>query len=136
MTAEDFSALFALGQAAPGPNPDGGHPGGLACGGLLGDAGDQPGQVRTVVRCITIVMLHVWERFKDKPGGVVVQAGLLPVTRGLVAASALLIAQLDHPRLPRGDHGRHRHHRAQDQDPSAVVVVGGALAGFFYLGTF
>jgi len=41
---------------------------------------------------VTIAMLHVWDRFKDKPWRRHVQAGLLPVTGGLVAASAALIA--------------------------------------------
>jgi chromate transporter len=41
---------------------------------------------------LTIFALHAWERFKDRPWRRVVQAGLLPVTAGLVAASAALIA--------------------------------------------
>lgn len=91
MSAEEFSALFALGQAAPGPNLMvvtlvGWHVAGWA--GML---------VTTLAKfgpssVLTIFALHAWERFKDKPWRRVVQAGLLPVTAGLVAASAALIA--------------------------------------------
>jgi len=91
MTAEDFSALFALGQAAPGPN--------LMIVTLVGwhVAGFYGMLVTSLAKfgpssLVTIAMLHVWDRFKDKPWRRHVQAGLLPVTGGLVAASAALIA--------------------------------------------
>ncbi|MDF0604781.1 chromate transporter [Neisseriaceae bacterium TC5R-5] len=92
MSAEDFNALFALGQAAPGPN--------LMIVTLVGwhVAGFYGMVVTTLAKfgpssLLTIAMLHVWERFKDKPWRRHVQAGLLPITAGLVAASAALIAQ-------------------------------------------
>src|SRR5450830_93921 len=92
MTAEEFSALFSLGQAAPGPN--------LMIVTLIGwhVAGFYGMLVTSLAKfgpssLVTIVMLNVWERFKDKPWRRHVQAGLLPVTAGLVAASAALIAQ-------------------------------------------
>jgi chromate transporter len=92
MTAEDFSALFALGQAAPGPN--------LMIVTLVGwhVAGFYGMLVTTIAKfgpssLVTILMLHVWERFKDRPWRRHVQSGLLPVTAGLVAASAALIAR-------------------------------------------
>jgi len=91
MSAEDFSALFALGQAAPGPN--------LMIVTLVGwhVAGFYGMLVTSLAKfgpssLVTIAMLHVWDRFKDKPWRRHVQAGLLPVTGGLVAASAALIA--------------------------------------------
>lgn len=91
MTAEDFSALFALGQAAPGPN--------LMVVTLIGwhVAGFYGMLVTSLAKfgpssLVTIIMLKVWERYKDKPWRRHVQAGLLPVTVGLVAASAALIA--------------------------------------------
>ena len=91
MTAEDFRALFALGQAAPGPN--------LMIVTLVGwhVAGFYGMLVTSLAKfgpssLVTIAMLHVWDRFKDKPWRRHVQAGLLPVTGGLVAASAALIA--------------------------------------------
>lgn len=100
MTAREFSALFALAQAAPGPNMMivtliGWHVAGLA--GLLVTSVAKFGPSSVV----TIVALHLWDRAKDRPWRSLVQRGLLPVTAGLVAASALLIAQAsDHAWMP------------------------------------
>lgn len=92
MSAQEFSALFALAQAAPGPNMMivtmiGWHVGGW--GGLL---------VTTVAKfgpssLVTLMAFHAWERYKDHPWRGVVQRALIPVTVGIVAASALLIAE-------------------------------------------
>jgi len=41
---------------------------------------------------LTYFVAHVWERFKDAPLRIAIQAGLMPVTVGLVAATAYLIA--------------------------------------------
>ena len=38
---------------------------------------------------VTILALHAWERFKDRPWRTMVQKALVPVTAGIVAASAL-----------------------------------------------
>ena len=92
MTGAEFSALFALAQAAPGPN--------LMVVPLIGwhVAGWQGLLVTTVAKMgpssvITMLVLHAWERFKDRPWRRAVQAGLVPVTTGLVCASAWLIAR-------------------------------------------
>jgi chromate transporter len=37
---------------------------------------------------------HVWDRFKNAPWRQVVQSGMVPVSVGLIAASALVIAQV------------------------------------------
>ncbi len=86
MTAADFSALFALGQAAPGPN--------LMVVTLVGwhVAGWWGMLVTTIAKfgpssLITIVALGLWERFKDRPWRGVIQAGIFPMTVGLVASS-------------------------------------------------
>ena len=42
---------------------------------------------------ITILALGLWERFKDRPWRGVIQAGIFPMTVGLVAASAALITE-------------------------------------------
>lgn len=91
MTSADFSALFALGQAAPGPN--------LMVVTLVGwhVAGWQGMLVTSIAKfgpssLITVGVLHLWERFKDRPWRRIVQAGLMPMTAGLVTASAALIA--------------------------------------------
>lgn len=92
LTNADFAALFALAQAAPGPNMMvvpliGWHVAGLA--GML---------VSTVAifgpsSILTAVALRLWRRFKDNPWRRAVQAGLVPVSVGLVTASALLIVR-------------------------------------------
>lgn len=92
MSAADFGALFALARAAPGPN--------MMVVPLIGwhVAGWSGMLVASVAKfgpssLITMVVLHLWQRFKDHPWRGYVQQGLLPVTIGLVAASALLLVQ-------------------------------------------
>jgi chromate transporter len=90
VTAQEFAAFFALAQAAPGPNMlvvtlIGWHvaalPGALVA--TLGVAG--PSSV------LTFVATDVWYRFRDARWRRLVQAGLMPVTAGLVMASAVLL---------------------------------------------
>lgn len=90
MTAENFTSLFALAQAAPGPNLMivplvGWHIAGLP--GMLVSSFAKFGPSSVV----TILVLRLWDRFKDHPWRVVAQQGIFPVTVGLVAASAALI---------------------------------------------
>jgi len=136
MSAEDFSALFALGQAAPGPN--------LMVVTLVGwhVAGFWGMLVTTLAKfgpssLITIVMLHVWQRFEDKPWRRHVQAGLLPVTAGLVAASALLIAKAS---ITHGFLALITAATAAISLNTRIhplwLLFGGALAGYLYLGAF
>jgi len=42
---------------------------------------------------LTGIVLKVWQRFKDRPWRRIAQAGLVPMTVGLVAASAALITE-------------------------------------------
>ena len=96
MPASEFSALFALAQAAPGPNMMivtlvGWHVAGWA--GMLVTSVAKFGPSSLV----TIAVLHAWDRFKDRPWRRIAQRGLVPVTSGLVAASALLIAKASDP---------------------------------------
>ncbi|MDB5369513.1 MAG: chrA [Roseomonas sp.] len=91
MSAQDFGALFALAQAAPGPNMMvvplvGWHVAGWS--GVLVSSLAKFGPSSL----LTGVVLGLWKRFKDRPWRRVVQAGLVPMTVGLVAASAALIA--------------------------------------------
>ena len=92
MTAVEFSSLFALGQAAPGPN--------LMVVTLVGwhVAGWQGMLVTTIAKfgpssVLTMIALGLWERFKEKSWRGVVQAGLFPMTAGLMSASAALITE-------------------------------------------
>lgn len=96
MPASEFSALFALAQAAPGPNMMivtlvGWHVAGWA--GMLVTSVAKFGPSSLV----TIAALHAWDRFKDRPWRSIAQRGLVPVTAGLVAASAVLIAKASDP---------------------------------------
>jgi len=90
MTATEFSALFALAQAAPGPNMMvvplvGWHVAGFAGVVVTSLAKFGPSSL------VTGIALQLWERFKDRPWRRKVQAGLVPVTAGLVIASAIVI---------------------------------------------
>lgn len=96
MTASEFSALFALAQAAPGPN--------MMIVTLVGwHVAGWPGVLVTSVAkfgpssLVTVAALHAWDRFKDRPWRRIAQRGLVPVTAGLVAASAMLIAKASDP---------------------------------------
>jgi len=91
MSAQDFSAMFALAQAAPGPN--------MMVVTLVGwrVAGWWGVLVSSLAKfgpssLLTVLALHGWQRFKDAPLRRTIQAGLVPMTVGLVAASASLIA--------------------------------------------
>ncbi|MFT4172545.1 MAG: chromate transporter [Rhodocyclaceae bacterium] len=90
MSATEFSALFALAQAAPGPNMMivplvGWHVAGWP--GLLVSSLAKFGPSSI----ITMGVVHGWERFQDRPWRRTAQAALVPVTTGLVASSAWLI---------------------------------------------
>jgi chromate transporter len=96
MPASEFSALFALAQAAPGPNLMivtliGWHVAGWAGMLVTSVAKFGPSSV------VTIIALHAWDRFKDRPWRRYAQQGLVPVTAGIVAASAALIAEASNP---------------------------------------
>ena len=92
MSAQEFSALFAMAQAAPGPNMMivpliGWHVAGWS--GLLVSAAANfvPSSI------LTILVMKAWTRFKDQPWRRIVQAGLVPITVGLVVASGILITE-------------------------------------------
>ena len=92
MTGHEFAALFALAQAAPGPNMMVVSLIGYRVGGLSGAL------VSTIAiagpsSVLTYLTAGAWFRLKDRPWRKAIQAGLLPVTIGLVMASAALIAK-------------------------------------------
>lgn len=91
LTAEQFSSLFAMAQAAPGPNMMivplvGWHVAGPA--GLLVTSLAKFGPSSI----ITIYALKFWERFKANPLRARFEKALKPITVGLVLVSAWLIA--------------------------------------------
>lgn len=92
MSSAEFSALFALAQAAPGPN--------MMVVTLVGwHVAGWPGVLVSSLAkfgpssLLTMLVMHGWERFKDRPRRRKVQAALVPVTAGLVVSSAILISQ-------------------------------------------
>lgn len=90
MTERQFTDAFALAQVSPGPNVIivtliGYHVAGLA-GALVATA------AMTGPTCMfAYVMTRLWDRFKDAPWRIAMQAGLVPVSIGLIAASAYVI---------------------------------------------
>lgn len=91
MSARDFAALFALAQAAPGPN--------MMVSTLIGwrVAGLGGALVATLAMVgpssvLTWASASAWHRFRDRVWRRRVQAGITPVTVGLVAAAAALLA--------------------------------------------
>ena len=92
MSATTFTNLFALAQLAPGPN--------VMMVTLIGYhvAGITGALITTFAMCgPTAVLAHflgsAWDRFKDKPWRMVVQAGLVPISVGLIGASAIVLTR-------------------------------------------
>ena len=96
LTDADFSQMFALAQAAPGPN--------VLIVSLIGwkAAGVSGGIVAIVAMCApsSLVAYYVagaWERFRNAPWRIAAQAAIAPVTVGLVLASGYVLTRtVDH----------------------------------------
>ncbi|WP_343578731.1 chromate transporter [Acinetobacter sp.] len=91
MSAEQFSSLFAMAQAAPGPNMMivplvGWHVAGPAGLLITSLAKFGPSSI------ITMYALKFWERFKANPLRARFEKALKPITVGLVLVSAWMIA--------------------------------------------
>jgi chromate transporter len=92
MTAHEFASLFALAQAAPGPN--------MLVATLVGwrVAGLSGALTATLALCapssvLTFGTCSLWYRFRNAPWRVLIQRGLMPVTSGLIMASAVVLAE-------------------------------------------
>ena len=90
MTERQFADMFAISQAAPGPN--------VMIVTLIGYhvAGIWGAIVTTLAMCgptavLAAYLSRTWDRFRDKPWRVAVQAGLVPISVGLVSASAVVL---------------------------------------------
>jgi chromate transporter len=88
----EFADMFAISQAAPGPN--------VMLVTLIGYhvAGVAGAMVATVAMCgPTAVLAHflgrAWDRFKDAPWRAAVQAGVVPISIGLIGASAVVLTR-------------------------------------------
>lgn len=114
MSAGDFAALYALAQAAPGPNMLVSTLIGLRVAGLPGAL------VATAALCapssaLTFGCANAWHRLRDRPWRAIVQEGIMPVTAGLVLAGAAMLVQTT----------------ARDWRSAALIAVATAL----FLGT-
>ena len=92
MSAREFASLYALAQAAPGPN--------MLVSTLIGwqVAGLTGALVATAALCapssiVTFICSGLWHRLRAEPWRPAVQAGLAPVTAGLVMAGAATLIQ-------------------------------------------
>jgi chromate transporter len=96
MTDADFSQMYALSQAAPGPN--------VLIVSLVGwkAAGALGGVVAMLAMCgpsslLTYQVANAWERFRDAPLRIAIQRGLAPVTVGLILAAGYVVTRtIDH----------------------------------------
>ena len=96
MTDADFSQMFALSQAAPGPNE--------LIVSLVGwkAAGVAGALVAMLAMCLpssvlTYQIAKVWDRFRDAPWRIATQTALAPVTVGLILASGYVLTRtMDH----------------------------------------
>ncbi|HTR82949.1 MAG TPA: chromate transporter [Reyranella sp.] len=92
MSGADFAALYALAQAAPGPN--------MMVVPLIGwHVAGWPGMVVSTLAVfgpssvLTIIALGLWSRFKNQAWRAAIQNGLIPISVGLIAASAYVITR-------------------------------------------
>ena len=92
MNNHEFTDMFAISQAAPGPN--------VMLVTLIGYhvAGFAGATVATTAMCgptclMAFVVARTWDRFKDAPWRIAIQAGLVPLSLGLIAASAFVLAR-------------------------------------------
>ena len=92
MTDRDFVTLYAIAQAAPGPN--------VLIVTLIGyrAAGLAGAVVATLAMCVptsivAFFVVRVWDRFREARWRRAVQAGLVPVTIGFLAAAVLVIVR-------------------------------------------
>jgi chromate transporter len=96
MTDADFSEMFALSQAAPGPN--------VLIVSLIGwkAAGVAGALVAMLAMCapsslLTYHFANVWEHFREAPLRIAIQTALAPVTVGLIGASGYVLTRMiDH----------------------------------------
>jgi chromate transporter len=92
MSDRQFADMFAIAQVSPGPNVIivtliGYHVAGIA-GAVVATL------AMTGPTCVVAFLIaRVWDRFKEARWRIAIQAGLVPVSLGLMAASAYVIAR-------------------------------------------
>ena len=92
MNDRQFADMFAIAQVSPGPN--------VIIVALIGYhvAGFAGAGVATTAMCgptclLAFFVARTWDRFKDAPWRIAIQAGLVPLSLGLIAASAFVLAR-------------------------------------------
>lgn len=92
VTEQQFGELFALSQAAPGPN--------VMIAALIGQqaAGPLGAVLAMAAMCTPTAVLacfvaRAFDRFRQRRWLAAIEAGLVPVTIGLFAATALIVAR-------------------------------------------
>jgi chromate transporter len=92
MSAREFSEMFAVAQATPGPN--------LLIATLVGwkVAGIPGAAIATIAMCgpsslIVYTVTRAWDRFRDRPWRQIIQNGMAPVVVGLIGTSGYILAK-------------------------------------------
>jgi chromate transporter len=93
MTERQFADMFAISQSLPGPNVMIVTLVGYHVAGILGAL------VTTLAMCgptaiLAAIFARFWDRFKDAPWRAIIQAGLVPISVGLVTASAIVLTNV------------------------------------------
>ena len=131
MTADDFIQVFAVGQAAPGPNIliaalVGWKVAGL--GGALVALGAMCGPAAVVAWWVA----EAWERFKDSPWRLAIQRAIAPVVVALILSGGFILATPGAPdwRLWAIAAGTATAMLLTKLNPLWFLAAGGAIGGF------
>jgi chromate transporter len=131
ITAAEFIQIFAVGQAAPGPNilisslvgwKIAGLPGALlALAGMCGPAG-----------VIAWYVAELWERFKESPWRLAIQRAIAPIVVGLILSGGYILATPEAPdwRLWLIAAATAAGTLASRMNPLWFLAAGGALGAF------
>jgi chromate transporter len=92
MSDRQFADMFALAQVTPGPNVIIVALIGYHVAGLVG-AGVAVGAMCGPTCLLAFFVERTWERFKDARWRIALQAGLVPLSLGLIGASAFVLAR-------------------------------------------
>ena len=131
VTPEEFIQIFAVGQAAPGPNmlisslvgwKVGGLGGALlALAGMCGPAG-----------VLAWWVADLWERFKDSPWRIAIQRAIAPIVVGLILSGGYILATPGAPdwRLWAIAASTAGATLVSKMNPLWFLAAGGAIGGF------
>ncbi len=92
ITAKEFPELFALAQAAPGPNVLFVSVIGWKAAGVIG-AGVAMFGICAPSTVLTLFVAHYLERFRAAPWRIALQKALAPVAAGLITTSGILLVR-------------------------------------------